>query len=141
MTKIWLKSQPMKTAKKIKRQNRIFSEDVKKQVVRDIEKGKCTVTQATRELSVSYTSIYNWMYKYSVSLHKDRVLVVENKSEAYRTNELQKRITELEAALGRKQMEIDLLNKVLELAGREQHVDLKKNFLSQLSNGIEFTKE
>jgi transposase len=131
----------MKTARKIKRQNRIFSEEVKKQVVRDIEKGKCTVTQATRELSVSTTSIYKWMYKYSVYLHKDRVLVVANKSEAYRSNDLQKRITELEAALGRKQMEIDLLNKVLELAGKEQNVDLKKNFLSQLSNGIEFTKE
>jgi len=131
----------MKTAKKIKRQNRIFSEDVKKQVVRDIEKGKCTVTQATSELSVSYTSIYKWMYKYSLSLHKDRVLVVENKSEAYRSNELQKRITELEAALGRKQMEIDLLNKVIELAGKEQNVDLKKNFLGRLSNGIEFIKE
>jgi len=131
----------MKTAKKIKRQNRIFSEDIKKQVVRDIEKGKCTVTQAKSELSVSHTSIYNWMYRYSVSLHKDRVLVVENNGEAYRSNELQKRITELEAALGRKQMEIDLLNKVIELAGKEQNVDLKKNFLGQLSNGIEFIKE
>ena len=131
----------MKTLTKIKRQNRIFSEDIKKQVVKDIEKGKCTVTQATRELSVSYTSIYKWLYKYSVSLHKDRVLVVENKGEAYRSNELQKRITELEAALGRKQMEIDLLNKVIELAGKEQHVDLKKNFSDRLSNGTEFTKE
>ena len=131
----------MKTLQKIKRQNRVFSEDIKKQVVKDIEKGKCTVTQATRELSVSYTSIYKWLYKYSVSLHKDRVLVVENKGEAYRSNELQKRITELEAALGRKQMEIDLLNKVIELAGKEQHIDLKKNFLNRLSNGIELTKE
>ena len=130
----------MKTLQKIKRQNRVFSEDIKKQVVKDIEKGKCTVTQATRELSVSYTSIYKWLYKYSVSLHKDRVLVVENKGEAYRSNELQKRITELEAALGRKQMEIDLLNKVIELAGKEQHVDLKKNISDRLSNGIEFTK-
>jgi uncharacterized coiled-coil protein SlyX len=67
--------------------------------------------------------------------------VVEDKSEAYRSNELQKRIKELEAALGRKQMEIDLLNKVLELAGKEQNIDLKKNFLSRLSNGIEFIKE
>jgi transposase-like protein len=131
----------MKAEKKIKRQNRIFSEEIRKQVVRDIEKGRCTVTQATRELSVSYTSIYKWMYRYSVYLHKDRVLVVEDKSEAYRSNELQKRIKELEAALGRKQMEIDLLNKVLELAGKEQNIDLKKNFLSRLSNGIEFIKE
>lgn len=131
----------MKALKKVKRQNRFFSEEIRKQVIRDIEKGKCTVTQAARELQTSHTTIYKWMYRYSLYLQKDRVLVVENKSEAYRSDELQKRINELEAALGRKQMEIDLLNKVIELAGKEQNVDLKKNFLGRLSNGIEFIKE
>jgi uncharacterized coiled-coil protein SlyX len=66
---------------------------------------------------------------------------VENKSEAYRTKELERRITELEAALGRKQMEVDLLNKVLEIASKEQQVDLKKNILKRLSSGTGPTKE
>jgi putative aminopeptidase FrvX len=74
-------------------------------------------------------------------LQKQRLLVVENKSEAMRSKELLKRITELEAALGRKQMEVDLLNKVLELASKEYKLDLKKNILNQLSNGTEDTKE
>ncbi len=34
-------------------------------------------------------------------------------SEQYRSKELEKRITELEAALGRKQLEIDYLNKLI----------------------------
>lgn len=131
----------MKVGKKAIQQNRFFTEEIRKQVVRDIEKGKCSVTQACRELQVSHTTIYRWLYKYSLYLQKERILVVENKSEAYRSNELQKRIMELEAALGRKQMEIDLLNKVIELAGQEQKIDLKKNILNRLSNGSEFTKE
>lgn len=121
--------------KEIKRQRRIFSEEIRKQTVRDIELGKCTILQASRELQVSNRSIYLWVYKYSLYLQKERVLVVENKSESYRSKELEKRISELEAALGRKQMEIDLLNKILDLASQEQNIDIKKNILNRLSNG------
>jgi transposase len=130
----------MGTVKKSLKQHRVFSEDIKKQVIRDIEKGRCTVRQASRELQVSEQSIYNWLNRYSLNLQRQRVLVVENKSEAYRTKELQKRIQELEAALGRKQMEVDLLNKILEMASEEQKVDIKKNILRQLSNGTDSKK-
>ena len=130
----------MGTVKKSLKQHRVFSEDIKKQVVRDIEKGRCTARQASRELQVSEQSIYNWLNRYSLNLQRQRVLVVENKSEAYRTKELQKRIQELEAALGRKQMEVDLLNKILEMASEEQKVDIKKNILRQLSNGTDSKK-
>ena len=98
------------------RQRRLFSETVKKQVVQDIERGKCTVLEASREFLVSDVSIYRWIHRYSLYLKKNKALVVENKSEVYRSKELAKRIQELEAALGRKQMEIDLLDKVIDLA-------------------------
>lgn len=123
------------------RQRRIFSEEVRKEVVRDIEQGKCTVLQASRELKVHFQTIYNWLNKYSVHLQKDRVIVVQKKSEEYRTKELEKRIAELEAALGRKQMEIDLLNKVLDLASKEHKVDLKKNLSGKPSSGSGSKKE
>jgi transposase len=131
----------MKVKKHFLKQRRIFSEEVRKQVVRDIEQGKSTVRQASRELQVCDQTIYLWLYKYSLFLQKERILVVENKSEAYRSKELQKRIAELEAALGRKQMEIDLLKKIIDLASKEQNIDLKKNILDRLSNGTEFIKE
>lgn len=123
------------------KQRRIFSEEVRKEVVRDIEKGKCSVLQASRELQVSYQTVYLWLYKYSVHLQKERIIVVQNKSEEYRTKELEKRIAELEAALGRKQMEVDLLNKVLDLASKDLKIDLKKNLSGKPFNGSVSKKE
>lgn len=117
------------------RQQRVFSEEIKKQVVRDIERGKCSVTQAKEELGVCGQSIYNWIKHYSRYLQSNKRLVVEDKSEAYRTRELEKRIQELEAALGRKQMEIDLLNKVIDLADESYQTDLKKSLSKKVSNG------
>src|SRR6185436_11630111 len=115
------------------RTRRIFSESIRKQTVKDIESGRCTVLQAARELQVSEQSIYNWLDRYSRYLGTNKVLVVEEKSEAYRTKELENRIKELEAALGRKQMEMDLLNKIIELANKEYRTDLKKSLSSQYS--------
>lgn len=131
----------MEAKKQTLKQQRIFSDDVRRQVVHDIERGKCSVLQASRELQVCPQSIYNWLYKYSLHLQKERRLVVQNNSESYKSKELEKRIKELEAALGRKQMEIDLLNKILELAGKDQNTDLKKNILKKLSGGSDSTKE
>lgn len=128
----------MKTKAKITktfRQQRVFSVAIKKQVVRDIEQGKCSVTQARKELGVCEQSIYKWIKQYSRYLHSNKRLVVEDKSEAYRTRELERRIQELEAALGRKQMELDLLNKVIDLADEEYQTDLKKSLSKKVSNG------
>lgn len=126
--------------KAIRRQQKKFSEPIKKQTVKDIENGKCSVTQASCELGVSVQSIYKWLDKYSRYLKKGKILVVEEKSEAYRTKELEKHTMELEAALGRKQMELDLLEKIIELAGDSYGCDLKKNFSKKPSNGFGSTK-
>lgn len=113
------------------RQPRVFSEAIRRSTVQDIEQGKCTVNQASIELSVSSQTIYRWIYRFSRYLVKNRVMVVEDKSEAYRSQDLEKRIKELEAAVGRKQMEIDLLSKIIELANEEYKTDLKKNLSKQ----------
>ena len=49
-------------------------------------------------------------------------------SESHKTKELLKRIAELESVIGRKQMEIDYLDKLVEISSKELKVDLKKNF-------------
>src|SRR5215207_9117765 len=108
---------------------RTFSVMVKKQIVQDIEKGKATVLQASREINVSEQSIYRWIYQYSRYLAKNKVMVIEDKSESYRSKELEKRLKEAEAALGRKQMEIDFLNKLIEFANEEYKTDIKKNLV------------
>lgn len=108
------------------RQPRHFSEAVKEQVVADIEQGKSSVTQASRELAVSRSTLYNWIYRYSRYLQKNQVLIVEEQSQTYRTKALEQRIQQLEAALGRKQLEVDFLQKLIELANTTYDTDLKK---------------
>lgn len=119
---------------------RKFSEAIKKQTVRDIEEGKCTVLSASRELSVCYQTVYTWIYKYSRYLQKNKILVVEDKSENYKTKQLEIKLQKAEAALGRKQMELDFLNKLIELASAELKLDIKKNFSNHASSGTEIDK-
>jgi len=117
-------------------QHRTFSEAIRKQTVKDIEAGKCSVLQASRELSVTPGAVYKWVHLYSRYLSKNKVMVVEEKSEAYRSKELEKRLHDMEAALGRKQMEIDFLNKIIDLANDEYKTDLKKNLARDRSDGF-----
>ena len=116
-------------------QRRIFSPEVRKSTVKDIESGKCTVLEASRELSVSVTTIYKWIYKYSRYLKNNKVLVVQEESELYKSKQLEQRLKELEAIVGRKQMEIDFLNKLIEIAGDELGVDIKKNMSNPALGG------
>jgi transposase len=116
-------------------QRRIFSLDVRKSTVKDIESGKCTVLEASRELGVSLTTIYRWLNNYSRYLKSNKILVVQEESELYKSKQLEQRLKELEAIVGRKQMEIDFLNKLIELAGDELGVDLKKNMSNPALRG------
>lgn len=117
------------------RPRKTFSEVIKKQMVATVENGKQTVLEVSRELGTSEQTIYRWIYRYSRYLAKNRVMVVEDKSEGFRTKELEKRLQEAEAALGRKQMEVDFLNKLIDLASEEYKTDLKKSLLNRLSAG------
>lgn len=121
-------------------QHRVFSEIIRRQTVKDIESGKCSVLEASRELSVTTGAVYKWVHLYSRYLSKNKVMVVEDKSEAYRSKELERRLQEMEAALGRKQMEIDFLNKIIDLANEEYRTDLKKNLAKEPSDGSRRTK-
>ena len=122
------------------RQRRTFSEVVKKQIVSEIEKGKLSVLEASRDLDTHQQTIYNWIYRYSRYLTKNKIMVIEDKSEASRTKELEKRLKDAEAALGRKQMEIDFLNKIIEFANEEFKTDIKKKLSIEPSLGSKSIK-
>ncbi len=121
-------------------QHRIFSESIRRQTVKDIETGKCSVLEASRELSVTAGAVYKWVHLYSRYLLKNKVMVVEDKSETYRSKELEKRLQDIEAVLGRKQMEIDFLNKIIDFANEEYKTDLKKNLAKKPLDGSKRTK-
>jgi transposase-like protein len=114
---------------------RIFSKEFKQSIVRQIEEGKIRILDVSREYSVNLVSVYNWVHKYSKMSRKGETMVVQKESEQQRNLELRQRIAELERIVGQKQMEVDFLNKVIELGSQEVKLDIKKKFGGKLSNG------
>jgi transposase len=115
--------------------HRIFSEPLKRKIVKDIESGKAKVSAVLKEYQVSHTAVYKWLKQYSAELKPSTKVVLQMESEGYKTKELEKKIKELEAALGRKQLEVEFLNQMLEQGKKELGVDLKKKFFIPPSTG------
>lgn len=117
------------------RESRIFSESLKKQIVKDLVNKRLTIRQVVIEHQVSRGSVYRWLYEYSPEHNRKCTLVVQMKSEEQMKYELQQRLAELERIVGQKQLEIDFLNKLLEVGSKELGFDLKKSFSSPPSSG------
>ena len=116
----------LKTGKRLRHYRR-FSEDFKLKVVREYESGKFSVLDLETIYNISNTLIYRWIYKYS-EYNKKGVQVVEMKdSQAEKIRQMEARIKELERAVGQKQMNIDYLEKMIELAKEYYNIDIKKN--------------
>jgi transposase len=122
------------------RPRRIFSDALKKKIVKDIETGKVNVSGVSREYQVSEIAVYKWLKKFSAHLHPITTIVMQMDSEQYRTKELEKKIADLEAAVGRKQLEIDFLNKLIEIADKDMGIDIKKNIGTHVLAGTKKTK-
>lgn len=122
------------------RQRRVFSIELKRRIVKDIEQGRASISAVCREYSVSNVSVYKWLNQYSSFLQKGVKLVMELSSECYKSKELEKQVKELEAALGRKQIEVEFLEKLIELASKELGVDIKKKSVTSHSTGSKLRK-
>ena len=129
------KGQSKKVKYKI-RERRNFSEALKRQIVSELESKVTTIREICELYSVTRTSIYRWLYKYSPHYKKGTIQVVEMKSEAENSKQLYSRVKELEAVVGRKQLELDYLDRLIDLASKELDYDLKKNYEPELLNGF-----
>jgi len=115
--------------------SRYFSEEFKKQKVRDLEKNLVSMTELCKEYQISRTAIYKWLYKYSKMVKKGERQIVERKSDTRKIQELRERIRELERVIGQKQLLIEFQQKMIELAEQTYDVDIKKKLSSKLSSG------
>lgn len=123
------------------RQNRYFSSEFKQKRVKELEKNLLTVSDICRTYEVSRTSVYRWIYKYSIMAKKQQKQVVEAKSDTRKIQMLEERIKELERAVGQKQMLIDIKDKMIEIAEQTYHIDIKKKLGSRVSSGSKSTKK
>jgi len=131
----------MKANIKLIRKKRIYSEEFKKRLVSDFESGKYSVGQLEKLHGVRNPLIYNWIYKFSnFNEHGSRVIEM-NKSSKAKLKDLQDKITDLERTVGQKQIKIDFLEKMIDIAKEELDIDLKKNFNTPPSSGSEKTRK
>lgn len=119
--------------------NRTFSEEFRKEKVKEITSGRLKVKDLCSLYDLSRTSVYKWLYLYSEQ-EKGTKTVVQMESEAHKTKLLQQRVAELERAVGQKQLEIDYLNSCFEVASAELGYDIKKKHAPQQWKGFAASK-
>lgn len=130
----------MKTKKVTLLSKRLYSEEFKRAQVKEYESGKLTVMEISNLYHINSGIVYRWIYKYS-AYNKKKVRILEmEESSSYKIKELQARIKELERAVGLKQLNIDFLEKMIELAKTELNVDIKKNYQASQSDGSRRTE-
>ncbi len=121
------------------RQTRYFSESFKKKRVKELEKNLVSISDICKVYNVSRTSVYRWLYKYSIMAKKQERQVVESKSETKKIQELKQQVRDLERALGQKQMLLDFKEKMIEIAEEMYDIDIKKKLGSKHSSGTDTT--
>ena len=130
----------MKANVKLISKQRKYSEEFKKSIVWDFESGKFSVPQLERLHNIGNPSIYKWIYKFSKSNEKGQRIVEMKDSSTQKLKALEQKIKELERTVGQKQIQIDYLEKMIDIAKDELNIDIKKNSNTSQSIGSEATK-
>lgn len=116
----------MKKVRKINTRRK-FSEGFKKARVKEFELGEFTVSQICRMFNLKNQVLYRWIYMYSNYNTKKCIVVEEKDSSSHRLKSYEKRIAELERMLGQKQIRIDFLEKMIDIAKEDYDIEIKKN--------------
>lgn len=123
------------------RKTRSYSEGFKREIVDLYERGKFSVPQLEKLYHISNSLIYQWIYKFSSFNEKGYRVVEHNASSMSKLRELELKVKQLEQTIGQKQIKIDYLEKMIDIAKLELKVDIKKNFNTSQSTGFETIKE
>ena len=131
----------MKTELKRIRKKRKFTEELKRHLVKEFESGKYSVLELSRLHGIPFQYIYTWIYKYSTVNQYGYRVVELKESSTMKVKSLENRIKELERIIGQKQIQIDYLEKMIELASKDYQIDIKKNSDTPQSGGSKKTSQ
>ena len=112
---------------------RHFSVEFKEQIIAQLDAKLTTISDIVRIYEVSAVSVCRWRQQHSKHYSKPTKIVVEMESEALKTKALLERNAELERIIGQKQLKIDYLEKLIEIASDDLKIDLKKSTNTILS--------
>lgn len=122
------------TMSESERRIRRFSDNFRKDKVRDLELGRVSIRELREQYQVSDMSVRRWILKFGTMKSKKERLIVESQSDTVQLLELKKKVAELERVVGQKQLLIDFQQRMIELAEEEYRVDIKKKFSGEQSN-------
>ena len=131
----------MSRINRVIRTPRKFTEDFKRQVVKEYESGTFSVRQLGRLYGLANQQIYSWIYKFSIFNEKGYRIVEAKDSSANKLKEMEERIKELERSIGQKQIKIDFLEKMIDIAKTDLNIDIKKNYDTSQSAGSGKTRK
>jgi transposase-like protein len=125
----------MNTNVRLIRKKRRFTDDFKKRLVAEYEKGRLSVLQLEKLYGISNSLIYRWIYQYSHLNEKGYRIIEMKQSSTSKLEHQERRIQELERLVGQKQITIEYLEKLIELAKQDLQIDIKKNYDTSQSSG------
>ena len=131
----------MKTNLRLIKKQRFYTEDFKRVVVTEFEKGKYSIPQLSKLHGISNSVLYRWVYKFSTFNEQGYRVIEMSKSSSTKLKRLEDRVKELERTIGQKQIKIDYLEKMIDIAKEELDIDIKKNFDTPQSTGSDSTNK
>ena len=131
----------MRTNLRKLRKQRLYSEEFKKDLVSSFESGEYSVLQLEKLYGVGNPTIYNWIYKFSTFNEKGIRVVEMKQSSSLKLKDLAQKIKDLERIVGQKQIKIDYLEKMIDIAKEEFDIDIKKKHNTPQSTGSEKTNK
>jgi transposase-like protein len=131
----------MKANLKNIRKKRHYSEDFKREIVSVFESGKFSVPQLEKLYGISNPTIYRWIYNFSTFNEKGFRVIEMKESSIDKLKQLEQKVKELEQIVGQKQIKIDYLEKMIDIAKEDLNIDIKKNYNTPQSTGSEGIKK
>lgn len=127
----------MKANIQVIKKHRIYSIEFKREIVSQFESGSYSVVQLGKLYEISNSLIYDWIYKFSNFNEKGQRVVEMKASSSEKLKALEKRIKELERVVGQKQIKIDYLETLIDVASDGLKYDIRKNGNTPQSSGSE----
>jgi transposase len=120
---------------KIIQKRRQYSIEFKQELVRLFDMGKFSVSQLDRLYGVRGRLIYRWIYQHSRFNEKGCRIVEMKQSSSNKLKELEARIKQLEQMVGQKQIKIEFLEKMIDIAEKDLKISIKKKPSTPQSTG------
>ncbi len=131
----------MKANIRLINKSRKYTDDFKRSIVSDFERGNYSVPQLEKLHNISNSLIYKWIYKFSTFNEKGFRVVEMKQSSSLKLKELAQKVKDLERIVGQKQIKIDYLEKMIDIAKDEFDIDIKKKHNTPQSTGSERTNK